>query len=801
MTAPNPSVSAAVRFSLECLEWPAVRVVLAGLAQSAPAAERLSALEPVLERAEVERVYALVTAAAEMERLSAWPGLADLVDPEPVLARAERGSVLEGPELRDLSSLVSAARSFHRVLEHYSVDRPALAPWLKRLDPLDSLHDALDMAVERDGSLKSTASVELGRLREEVDRRSQGIRSRLQEILKSEKFQPFLQDDFYTIRENRFVVPLKAGAQAQIQGIVHDNSSTGATVFIEPQEMIEANNKLKTAFADLAREELRIRRDLTDMAAAEAGRIRSNAGVLIETDTVLARVRFAVKTGGSVPELAPPGDFRYRLRGLCHPLLRAQGAACVPNDIEIGAGCASVIVSGPNTGGKTVLLKAVGLAAVLAKAAVPVTAAAGSLLPLVPDVFADIGDSQTLTGALSTFSGHLFQIRRILEEARPGSLAVLDELMNGTDPSEGAALGRAVLEEFASKGILAVISTHYEDLKLLPSDGGRRLIAGMEFDPVTLKPTFRVRTGTPGHSRAIEAAGRQGFPAGVVERARALVSEAGREVARLIEELEHRNQTLELERNSLIDERKDLEKTERELRAEIEKLKTQEGRRLSSEAARLRDEVGELRGLVKLLRRQAEDEKKVTPELAKRVDSAVHRAQAAAAKADTLERNRDREPELDPSQAVPGTAVRLRGSDTTGKIDSLPDAKGRIWIEFMGQRTQTTLDRLVPAKSPPPSRDRKSYIPLGAKMESRLDSLELDLHGMREEDALKEVEKFLDTAMAQNADRVRIIHGLGSGRLQKAVRAYLSKSPYVARFEMAVPQAGGFGVTEVLLRG
>ncbi len=765
----------------------------------------MNGLEPDLPRPEVERLYQLVLQAAEVDRLGAWPGLADVTDPEPVLARVERGAVLEGTELRDVASLIGAARSFYRVLGHYAEGRPALRPWYHVLNPLDSLHDILDVSVDRDGELKDSASPELARLRDEVGKRSQGIRGRLQEILKSEKFTPFLQDDFFTIRENRFVVPLKAGAQAQIKGIVHDTSNTGATVFIEPDEVIEANNKLKTAIAELAREDLRIRRELSELAAADAPRIRSNAGILTEADLVIARVRFARKTGGIVPELAPEGDFSYRLKALVHPLLKEQGAACVANDLEIAVGCQSVIVSGPNTGGKTVLLKSLGLACLLVRAGVPVPAAEGTRLPYVPAVYADIGDSQNLSGALSTFSGHLFQIRRILEEAKPGSIAILDELMSGTDPAEGAALGRAVLDEMASRGILAVVSTHYEELKLLPSDGGKRLVVGMEFDPVTFRPTYRIRLGTPGHSRAIEVAGRLGFAPSLIERARALMSEAGREVARLIEELEQRNQTLELERNSLIDERKDLEKTERELRAEIEKLKTQEGRRLTSDAAKLRDEVAELRGLVKLLRKQAEEKagpgKPAGTEVVKRAESAINRAGVMVEKAQQIELKRDAEPPLSPEAAVPGTAVRLRGSDTAGKIDSAPDSKGRVWVEFMGQRTQTTLDRLVAAKAPPPVRDRKTYIPLGAKMESRLDDIELDLHGMREDDALKEVEKFLDTAMAQNVDRVRIIHGLGSGRLQKAVRAYLSKSPYVARFETATPKAGGFGVTEVVLRG
>lgn len=796
------TLSIAETYSLERLDWPAVRSLIAGQCQSAPGGKLMGELVPGLSREEALGMYQLVAQAAEVDRMGAWPGLTDVTDPGPVLSRADRGAVLEGPELRDLANLVVTSRSYYRVLTHYAEGRPALRSWFHALSPLDSFHDMLELSVDADGELKATASAELARLRDEVERRSAGIRNRLEEILKSEKFQPFLQDDFFTIRENRFVVPLKAGAQAQIKGIVHDTSNTGATVFIEPDEVIEANNKLKTAAADLAREELRIRRELSTLAASHATEILSNAGMLIEADQVIARVRFGKLTGGVVPQITPEGDWSFCLEGLTHPLLKQQGVECVPNDLEIPARCESLILSGPNTGGKTVLLKSLGLACLLVKAGVPVPAAEGSRLPFVPAVYADIGDSQSLAGAVSTFSGHLFQIHRILEEAKAGSVAILDELMSGTDPAEGAALGRAVLEALAARRVLSVVSTHYDDLKHLPSEGGRRIVAGMEFDPVTLRPTYRLRTGTPGHSRAIEVAGRLGFPPAIVERARALLPEAGREVARLVEELERRNQTLELERNSFIDERKDLERTERELRAEIEKLKTQEGRRLTSDAARLRDEVSELRSLVKLLRKQAE-ERAAPPvkEVVKRAESAIQRAETVSGKAREIELSRDPDAPLTREAAVPGAAVRLRGTETVGKIESVPDSKGRLWVEFLGQRTQTTLERLVAARGAPARRDRKIHIPLGAKMESRLEGLQLDLHGMREEEALREVEKFLDTAMAQNIDSVRIIHGLGSGRLQKAVRAYLSRSPYVARFSTAVPQAGGFGVTEVILKG
>lgn len=793
------TLSVAQNWSLDRLEWPAVRVALSAFCQSPLAAERMRSLTPNLSRQDVERIYTLIRAATEVDRLGAWPGLANLVDITPVTARAERGAVLEGTELRDVANLASAARSYHRVLGHYSNGRPALAGWLARIQPVDELLDVLEDSLDADGSLKDSASPELARLREEVRHRSQGLRTRLMEVLRSSRFQPFLQDEFFTLRENRFVVPLKAGAQAQIDGIVHDTSNTGATVFIEPVEVIDANNRLKTAMADLAREELRIRRELSTQVAARSFRLSTNLELLTEIDLILARVRYAVRAEATVPDLAPPDSRGFHLKALAHPLLRLQQVPCVTNDLKIDARCRMVIVSGPNTGGKTVLLKSLGLASLCVRAGVPVSAAEGTQIPFVPAVYADIGDTQDLSGALSSFSGHLFQIRRILEEAQPGSVAVMDELISGTDPAEGSALGRALLDSLDARGVLAVISTHYDDLKLLPSENGRRLVAGMEFDPVTLKPTYRIRVGVPGHSRAIEVAGRLGFPAEIIERAQGFLSESGREVTRLIEELEDRNQTLELERNALIGERKDLEKTERELRAEIAKLKTAEGKKLGTDVAQLREEVNELRSLVKMIRKQAET-KAGARDLVKRADSAIQRAIHLSGKAQSVEIARDASPALTKEAARPGTPVRLRGSDTIGRIDSVPDGKGRVWVEFSGQRTQTTLDRLIPVKTAK-AKERRQWIPLGAKMESRLDDIELDLHGMREEEALKEVEKFLDTAMAQNMDKVRIIHGLGSGRLQKAVREYLKCSPYVARFETAVPQAGGHGVTEVLLKG
>jgi DNA mismatch repair protein MutS2 len=689
-------------------------------------------------------------------------------------------------------------------------------------------------------------SPELARLRRERESLSGRVRGEIERLMQEEVFASVLQDRFWTIRADRYVLPLKASAKSMGLGIVHDSSRTGETVFVEPVAVVELNNRVKLCDLQIQHEIRRILEELSHEVAAAAPALRANLEILAALDVISAKARLGVDYGGSPVTLVD--DTFVDLRQARHPLLMLRAARehfrVVPNDILLGGDPGRVlIVSGPNAGGKTVILKTVGLAALMVRAGMLVPAAPGSRMGLFQEVLPDIGDRQSVMGDLSTFSAHLANLAEILRAAEAASatgaggagrqraLVLLDELMAGTNPEQGAALARATLEALAAlgEGVLVVATTHADALKALPEEDGRFRNAGMEYDVEGLSPTFRVRTGVPGRSYAFDIAARMGLPVGVLARARALAGSGTVSLERVIATLEAREATLARETEALVEARAELEASTEDQRAARLTLDRRERELAVHSRAAIEAAVREARDAIRVIVKQAQE-----------AGSARAAEAARVALAQTSEAAlRDLPHPPPPSAPAPaaatlraGARVRVSALGADGIVARAPDERGRLKVTVGKVTVDVHVSELAASGAPgtgisaaPPAAPqlrrgdirranaRASALAGGGGGDSKAapaseDSLgwampssanTLDLRGQRADDVRDAVETYLDQAAMQDRSPLFILHGHGTGALKKIVREYLAASPYVRRWAPGGKGQGGDGVTIVEL--
>ncbi len=741
---------------------------------------------------------------------------------EAALSSAEKGIVLGADELRPVAVLTEIAEGARRAFfGRAGVDgsRPAtpeVTGLAAKLDPPRGLARTIAATFDASGEISDAASPELARLREERKGLAENARGAIEKVMRSDEYVSVLQDQFFTVRAERFVLPLKASAKSLGLGIVHDTSRTGETVFVEPTALVAANNRLKVVELDIRRESRRILEALTGDVAAVAPMLRKTAAVLAELDALAAAARLGVAYGGTAISIVeePIVDLkeaRHPLLALAHAESGAKGAV-VANDVALGGPAARVlIVSGPNAGGKTVLMKTVGLAALMARAGLLVAAAPGSRIGFFDAVRADIGDRQSVLGDLSTFSGHLANVAEILNASVAGSaLVLLDELMAGTNPDQGAALARATAETLAERPVLAVITTHYDSLKALGESDPRFANAGMEYDLERLRPTFRLAVGAPGRAYAFDIAARMGLPEALLERARTLAGGSSVGLESAIARLEAREAALGRD-------------AERLAEAEASARSTAEAQREAAEALarRERDLGHKSREAVEAAIAEAREE----------IRGVVRRAQeggtARAAEAGREELARvgaaalarlprpDAAAVVEPPALELGARVRVERLGANGVIAQLPDARGRAKVTVGKMTFEVGADELRPVAGPPrqaaraaaaatkgsqaPARDvRPSEDALA--LVSQGSSPTADLRGQTSDDALAAVEAALDRAALSGQSHLVVIHGHGTGALRKRVRAYLDDSPYVTRWAPGTSRQGGDGVSIVELR-
>jgi DNA mismatch repair protein MutS2 len=796
----RPAVNA---HALSVLELPRALDVVAGHTTSDLGAARVRALTPTTDRGWLDREHARVAAMrAAIQGDEPWrpDPIPDLSGP---LTRLRViGSVWNGVELMAAATLLRSARRTQTRLrdpKRPAIVRALLAPLLDALIAAPALEDRIGRTILEDGTVKDDASAALRRIRREL-RAAQGELIRiLERVMERLDPQHRVSDMSVTMRNGRFVIPVRRGGSAIAGGIVHDTSASGATVFVEPPAAIEFGNRMRELESDEIEEVERILLELTDELRPRREEIVASLDALVELDSLFARARFADAFGCSPATLVPARE-GFDVKSGRHPLLLAQGGDVVPFDLAMGANERTLLVSGPNTGGKTVLLKAIGLLSSLAQSGIPAPVGPESRIAIFDDAFADVGDEQSIEASLSTFSAHLKNLAEILRLATPDSLVVIDELGSGTDPIEGAALGWAILEELTARGTLTIATTHLGTLKELAGQVPGVVNASLQFDAVALAPTYRLIKGIPGRSYGISIARRLRLPDHVVARAEERLPQHERDVAALIEQLERREEELtarERESTAILDDARrrvaDVAKREHNVR---ERERTAE--RASRQDARryLLDARSEIDRMIKDLKsRGAEAIDEAGREARQRAE------QLAAEQGSQLDRLEREETKLRRVAAEPvaGRDRSIAVGDSVevgqlgGKVGRVIELRDDDAVVAVGA-IKLTVPRasLTPTEQPTAADASSTWT--GDLPEVHVPT-EIDLRGMRPDEAEGAVLQALDAAVRADLRSLRIIHGKGTGALRDRVGEMLRKDTRVKAFRLGAWNEGGAGVT------
>jgi len=716
------------------------------------------------------------------------------------LEHLQREGVLEAVALRDIRRTLRAASALRRFL----AERKEAVPSLHRacgIDPtLDALEDELSLSIGDDGTILDSASGDLAHLREEVANLRNRIIRRLEDIIL--KRRSILQDSFHTIREGRYVVPVRADAHERFHGIVHGSSASGATIFVEPRELVERGNRLRLAQAELEREERRILAALSDLVRQYVPQLRAAAEALDHADLRNASARLAVDLRAQFVELCE--DARIDLRNARHPLLVMREGGAVPNDLSLGGGEA-LVISGPNAGGKTVALKVLGLSALMTRAGLPVPAEEGSRCGFFAPVLAAVGDEQSLARNLSTFSAHLVTLRQVLEQAGERVLVLLDELAGATDPEAGATLACAIVENLVDRGAAVAVTTHYQALKALAAERDDMHNAAVGFDFDQMAPTFRMTMGVPGSSNALEVARRYGIPADVIEDARRLLPEHSVSFESLVAKLEDATEATLRERAQLEEERARLAEDRKKLAARRDALRAQEAKGLRAEAQRLVDRVREVQREIDRAKKSLRDK----PEAASLTAAEGALTEGGQLLGDIDSHRLEIEPKPVETQKLDESTLRVGDQVWVDRLRSVADvvegpARGKVRVSAGMMKLWVDVSDLRALKDAPAQRRREPKVSgelPKAKRAVRTSDNTLDIRGLRADEAVALAEAFLDRMYGNAEPSAYIVHGIGSGALRDALHSHLSRDDtYVEGFRPAEQDEGGPQVTVVSLK-
>ncbi len=805
--------------AIDRLELQVVREAVAARTQTPLGAAQARALAPLPTRDEARLRIERCRQLREVMEREGPPPLGGASDVSAAIVQAKKGIVLEAAQLRAAADTMHASARARRYLLAREDEAPLLYGLGASLEDLSRPGQAISQCFEASGRLADDASPALGPLRRRLRSLQGSMEERLHELMASPRIKRVLMEPYFTVRGDRYVLPVKASFKGEVAGIVHDASGTGQTVFIEPQEVLDAGNRLKIAQSEVLEEENRILAELTLIVVEEAEGLAHSMQVLGDLDLLLGATRLATDLDAHPirPEDGEgPGFDLVRAR---HPLLVLQRledpeARLVPNDIGLEPEQRILVLTGPNTGGKTVAMKTVGLLALMLRCGLHLPCDPRSRLGWFERIEVAIGDEQSIASKLSTFAAHVRSISRVLERADADTLVLIDEIASDTDPSQGQALAQAILEAFADRGAHALITTHFEGLKALPFADPRFRNAGVGFDPERFVPTYRLSLDVPQSSNAFDIARGLGLPDAIVERARGLTGEGARALEDFMKALEARAEAMrhaqeEAEARARAAERARAEAEQARAALEQAKKEVLEGERraLIAELARSRDEV---RGIVAELQRAAQSDA---------VRAAMQRATQAV---EAVDRVQQREldaakaaeppppPELDEpvGRLEPGDWVHVPKLGKDGIVAAL-DGKDAL-VAVGNMRTRVAIDQLRGARSKKPKRG-----PDAARAKSRevtevqqaqaaapvviTSTEEIDVRGLSGDEAIARLDGFLDHHYGSPATHVRIIHGHGTGALRAAIRAHLKRSGYVRSYRGGEEKEGGDGATVVEL--
>lgn len=796
---------------LEILEFPKILERLAAYADFSAGQALARTLRPTSDLEEARRRQQ--ETAEAMRLLSAGMSLSvgGARDIRPLLDECKRGISLQPEDFLEIRATLSSARSLRQSLGRQVALAPHLAGLAQRIEDCAHVVAEINRCMDEAGEIRDSASPMLAQIRTALREAHERVLRQLNRLIHSAESAGYLQEPIITQRNGRYVIPLKAEFKGRIPGIIHDQSASGATLFIEPLTTVELNNEWRELQLAEQAEIRRILANLSMLIAQEAPFIERTVGILAELDLIFAKAKYAQDLRAVSPELVPfekphpvagnagiihPGSV-IELPRARHPLLDPQ--AVVPIDVRLGPDYFVLVITGPNTGGKTVALKTVGLLAAMAQAGMAIPAAEGARLSVFDGIYADIGDEQSIEQSLSTFSSHMNNIVDILRRATSHSLVVLDELGAGTDPEEGSALAQAILSHLVARGITTFATTHYSELKIYAHSAPGVQNASVEFDPETLRPTYELTIGLPGRSNALAIARRLGLDESIIADATRRVSAEALQAESLLNHLKTTQQQARRELELAQAARQEAERLRDELRQKLAAIEEARRQVLAEAREQARQELAELRKEIERLRAEAEEARR-----ALRQASAAPAVRTLSQEVEALEEawapvQSPQAPAEEIGPWVPpkvGDRVWIEGLSVEGEVtgvagDEVELQAGSLRLRLPARQVRVRR-QAAPAKEPAPS--------ISFDLERPRPPTELDLRGMRAEDALEALERYLDAALLANLPWARIIHGKGTGALRQVVREFLQQYRHLLEFQPADASEGGDGVTIVTFK-
>lgn len=786
---------------LNTLEFHKILHILTSHASTSLGKDRTEKLRPVGDLQEVKKRLQATDEAFHADRLKGGAPFGGIRDVSSAVKRARIGGMLNPAELLDIANTLYGTRRLQRFLAvvHETHPIPYLTGLSEQLSEDRETEDAIKSCIDEQGMVMDSASPELGRVRSELRTGEGRVREKLEQMIRSSSVQKMLQDSLVTIRGDRYVIPVKQEYRSHFGGIVHDQSASGATLFIEPESVVQMNNRLRELKLKEEREIEKILMALTVRVAGFADPLLYNLEILAELDFDFAKAGLAREWKGTLPMMNDRGFLKIK-RGR-HPLLSRDSV--VPLDVELGNQFSTIIITGPNTGGKTVTLKTIGLLSLMAMSGLFVPVEDGSQLCVYDAIYADIGDEQSIEQNLSTFSSHMTNIITILQKMTPKSLVLFDEVGAGTDPAEGSALAISILEHIHSKGCRMVATTHYSELKAYAYERAGIINASMEFDIATLSPTYRLLVGVPGRSNAFAIAERLGLDKTIIEHARGQVNEEDQRVESMIATLEENRLTAEKERISAERLHREVEELRRQMEDQRVRFEEQRSKLLIRAEQEASDAVAKARReadtIIADLRKLAMDERSSIKEhqlidVKRRLDEAV--------------------PELAPKQAVktvqakkskpigPGDEVKVISLGQRGHVVEISGTEATVQLGIMKMKVALTdmeLFKSAPSQQTQPMAQAQKSVTGVKRTRDENVRTELDLRGMNIEDSIVEVDRFLDESFMSNFNQVFIIHGKGTGVLRTGIQDYLRRHKHVKSYRLGNYGEGGNGVTVVEL--
>ena len=785
--------------TLNVLEYNKIIGMLVEQAGSEMTKTVISELKPFDNVSEIAERQGETTEAVRLINYKGPLPVGGFYDIEESVSLARNGGTLT---MAQLLKILYNMKTAERVVSFLKGDIPEI-PIICSVAELLAVHkrlaDEIDRCILSEDEMADNASPELRSIRRAMVRQNEALKVKMNHILNSADNKTILQDSIVTMRNGRYVIPVKQEHRSRVPGIVHDQSGTGATLFIEPQAIVNLNNELRQLELDEKAEINRILAELSDGVSEHYHDLVNNQRLLLELDLFMAKGRLSIAMGGEEPEMNEDGIME--LKAACHPLIDREKV--VPINISLGGSYDTLVITGPNTGGKTVTLKTAGLLSLMAQTGLHIPAAPGSRLPVYSNVFADIGDEQSIEQSLSTFSSHMTNIVDIVEEAGKGSLVLLDELGAGTDPTEGAALAIAILEKLAQNGASSISTTHYTELKkyAISTDGVEN--ASMEFDVETLSPTYRLVIGIPGKSNAFEISRKLGLPQEITERAAGLLEAGDIAFEDVISALEEDKKRAEEERDEAILINIEMKRQKEELDKKTKKFEEQKEKELERAREKAREIISEAREVSE----EVKEELKAIAKLESMGERNVRFDRSRKRLREIENRNRQtikretNENPVDPSRLSLGSRVKILTLNQNGEVISLPDDKGDLQVQVGIMKIGVNIKDIMLIEQGKPKKKPKTsgYGSLYRKKAQNV-SASIDVRGKSLDDAVMDVEKYIDDAFISGLEQVTVIHGRGEGILRKGIQEMLKRHKNVTSFRKGGFNEGGDGVTVIKLK-